>query len=288
MASSRQASVTPPRIALAESAPASEELPERTGTLAGLGGRFISRGRLSVRALQWLAWLATSRRAAATSSVTREGEAIGLDALQLVGTSSVLVGLIATFQIASQLAEYSAGAMSPMAIGWFAARELGPLGVALLVVARSAPAIAGELASMNANGEIDALRAMGLDPVKYLVAPKLAALLITLPALTVLADGLIVLGAWVGHTFFLQMNTTFFFEQFRSGFALRDVFVGLGKSLGFAFVIGIFAADSGLSGGRRVAAIGEAATRAVVYCVLGVLAADTLVNVVVYFIPGLA
>ena len=279
-----------PRLALREPITVAplDETAEHSSALAGLGGRFISRGRLAIRALQWRLWLATSRRAAATSGVMREIEAIGLDALQLVGSSSVLVGLIATFQIASQLADFSAGAMGPVAIGWFAARELGPLGVALLVVARSAPAIAGELASMNANAEIDALRAMGLDPVKYLVAPKLAALLITLPALTVLSNGLIVLGAWVGHTFFLQMNTSFFFEQFRSGFALSDVFVGLGKSLGFAFIIGIFAADEGLNIERRVAAIGQAATRAVVYCVLGVLAADTLVNVIVYFIPGLA
>jgi phospholipid/cholesterol/gamma-HCH transport system permease protein len=69
---------------------------------------------------------------------------------------------------------------------------------------------------------------------------------------------------------------------------MRDLIVGLGKSVIFAFVIGLVASDEGLNVQGRVAAIGEATTRAVVYSVLGVLAADTLVNVIFYFIPGLA
>jgi phospholipid/cholesterol/gamma-HCH transport system permease protein len=141
---------------------------------------------------------------------------------------------------------------------------------------------------MRASGEIDALRAMGLDPVKYLVAPKLAALLIALPALTILSNALIIVGGWIGSTLFLDYSSSFFVEEFRAAFALRDLVVGLGKSIIFAFIIGLVAADEGLNVEGRVAAIGEAATRAVVYSVLAVLAADTLVNAVFYFIPGLA
>ena len=259
----------------------------RSGTLAAIGGRFISRGRLSASAVYWLGWLIASPRAGATAGVTRELDALGLGAVKLVGSAAVLVGLIATFLVASQLVQYSAGAIGPKTIGWFTAREFGPLVVALLIVARSAPAIAGELASMNANGEIDALRAMGLNPVKYLIAPKLAALLIAIPALTIIADGLILVGAWLGHTVFLGFSPSYFFEQFRSGFELRDVFIGLGKSVIFAFVLGIIAADEGLKAERRMSAIGNAATRAVVFCLIGVLGADTLVNAIFYFIPGL-
>lgn len=259
----------------------------RTGTLAAVGGRFISRGRLSASAVYWLAWLTISPRAGATAGVQRELESLGLGAVKLVGSAAILVGLIATFLIASQLVQFSAGAIGPTTIGWFAARELGPVVVALLVVARSAPAIAGELASMNANGEIDALRAMGLNPVKYLIAPKLAALLVAIPALTIIADGLIILGAWVGHTVFLGFSPSYFFEQFRSGFELRDVFIGLGKSIIFAFVLGIITSDEGLNTERRLSAIGAAATRAVVFSLIGVLTADTLVNAIFYFIPGL-
>ena len=255
--------------------------------LVAVGGRFIGRGRLALSAVYWLGWLAFSRRSIVSSGVERELQGLGLGALRLVASASVLVGLIATFQIAFQLAPYSAETMSAKAIGWFAARELGPLAVAMLVVARSASGIAGELASMSANAEIDALRAMGLDPVKYLVAPKLAALLVAIPALTIVSDGLIVVGGWIGNTLFLGFNTAFYFEQFRTSLEVRDLFVGLVKAVIFAFVLGIVASDEGLSVERRVAAIGEATTRAVVFSLIGVLGADTLVNAVFYFIPGL-
>ena len=178
--------------------------------------------------------------------------------------------------------------MSGRVIGWFAAREVGPLVVGLIVVTRSASSIAGELAAMTANAEIDAIRVMGIDPVKYLVAPKLGALLFALPALTIVADALITLGGWIASTFFLRSDTLFDLGEVRSAFALRDFAIGIGKSVLFAGVIGIIAADEGLNSGRHVGAIGTATSRSVVFCLLGVLAADTVVNAVFYFIPGLA
>jgi len=259
-----------------------------TRAFGAVTGRILTRGRLALGALYWLAWLSVSRRIPVRTGIQREIETLGVGALPLVVPASVLVGLIAIFQVASQLLEFGAQSMSIRAIAWFTAREFGPVGAALLVVARSASGIAGELASMRAGGEIDALRAMGLDPVKYLVAPKLAALLIGLPALTILSDALIIFGGWIGTTLFLEYSSSFFVQEFRSAFVMRDLIVGLGKSVIFAFIIGLVAADEGLNVEGRVAAISEATTRGVVYSVLGVLGADTLVNVVFYFIPGLA
>jgi phospholipid/cholesterol/gamma-HCH transport system permease protein len=221
------------------------------------------------------------------AGVLRELDALGVGALRLVAGSALLVGLITVFQVAYQLAPYGAELLSARAIAWFVAREIGPLVVALLVVARSAAAIAGEFASMSANGEIDALRAMGLDPVKYLVAPKLAALLVALPALTAIAIALVIIGGWLGTSVVLGFNTALYLEHLHESLALRDIGVGLVKSVLFAILIAIVAADEGLRVERRVSAIGAAATRAVVFCLLAVLAADTLVNAIVYFIPGL-
>jgi phospholipid/cholesterol/gamma-HCH transport system permease protein len=260
----------------------------RTGVFPIAGGRFISRSRLALGAAYWLAWLSFSRRTAMGTGIQREFEALGLSALRFVSVASLLVGLITIFQIAYQLSAYGAEMMSLRAIGWFTAREMGPVAVALMVVARSAAGIAGELASMRANGEIDALRAMGLDPVKYLVAPKLAALLVAVPALTIIADALIVLGGWIGSTFILNFSTAFFLDQYRIAFEVRDLVIGLAKSVIFAFIIAMVAADEGLNVEGHMAAIGEAATRAVVYAVIGVLGADTIVNAVFYFIPVLA
>lgn len=251
------------------------------------GGRFLSRGRVALGALHWLGWIIVSPRSVVSGGVTREIDTLGLGALRLVASASILVGLIATFQVAYQLKQYGAESVSALAIGWFGTREVGPLVVALLVVTRSASAIAGELAAMVSGGEIDALRAMSLDPVKYLVAPKLAALCIALPALTVIADGLITFGGWIGTTLFLGFNTRYYLEEIRSSLSTSDLAIGVAKSFIFAFVIVIIASDEGLGVDRRVAAIGEAASRAVVYCLLAVLATDTLVNAVFYFIPAL-
>ena len=263
----------------------------RTSASIDPGGRFITRGQLALRSAYWLASIVTrrgpERPAPMTAGVLRELDAVGVGALRLVAGSALLVGLITVFQVAYQLAPYGAELLSARAIAWFVAREIGPLVVAMLVVARSAAAIAGEFASMSANGEIDALRAMGLDPVKYLVVPKLGALLVALPALTAIAIVLAIVGGWFGTSVVLGFNTALYLEHLHESLALRDVAVGLAKSVLFAILIAIVAADEGLRVERRVSAIGAAATRAVVICLLGVLAADTLVNVLVYFIPGL-
>ena len=255
------------------------------------GGRFITRTRLAIRSAYWLVYLltprASNRPTPVAASVTRELDILGFGAMGLVVASALLVGLITVFQVAYQLAPYGAEVVSARALAWFVARETGPLVVAILIVARSAAAIAGEFASMSANGEIDALRAMGLDPVKYLVTPKLAALLIALPALTAVAVALAVVGGWLGTSVVLGYNTVLYLEHVHESLALRDVGVGLAKSIVFAILIGLVAADEGLGVERRVSAIGAAATRAVVHCLIGVLAADTLVNAFVYFIPGL-
>ena len=257
--------------------------------LQGRGGaRLFGRWELFVTASYWLAWLSFSRRTTMGTGIARDFDALGMGALRLVVPASLLVGIIATFQVASQLSQYGAETLSVRAIGWFTARELGPVVVALLVVTRSASGIAGELATMRANGEIDALRAMGLNPVKYLVAPKLAALLIAVPGLTILADALITLGGWLGSIAILDVSTRFYFDQFRSAFELRDLFIGLVKSIVFAYLIAIVSCDEGLNPGGEVHAIGSAASRAVVFTVLGVLAADTVINAVFYFIPVLA
>jgi phospholipid/cholesterol/gamma-HCH transport system permease protein len=252
------------------------------------GGRLLGRWELFVTANYWLAWLSFSRRTAMGTGIQRDFDALGMGALRLVMPASFLVGIIATFQVASQLSQYGAESLAVRAIGWFSARELGPVVVALLVVTRSASGIAAELATMRANGEIDALRAMGLNPVKYLVAPKLAALLIALPGLTILSDALIALGGWLGSIAILDVSTRFYFDQFRSAFELRDLFIGLVKSIVFAYLIAIVACDEGLNLAGEVQAIGAAASRAVVLTVLGVLAADTVINAIFYFIPVFA
>jgi phospholipid/cholesterol/gamma-HCH transport system permease protein len=243
--------------------------------------------RLLARALYWVPW-AWRPSARARSGTGRDIEALGVDALPLAAGSALLVGLLATFQVATRLQHFGAGTLTPTGIGWFVARELGPVIVALLVVARSSARIAGELAAMTVAAELDALRSMGLEPVKYLVAPRLAALLLTLPCLTLAANAFILLGAWLGHVVFLGASTSSFVEQVRAAFLPWDIVVGVLKGGLFALVIGAVTAVEGLSVERQGGAIGEVAGRAVSYSVLGVLGVDALLNAVLYLIPDLA
>jgi phospholipid/cholesterol/gamma-HCH transport system permease protein len=272
-------------IPLDDSAGARRSTSRASGDYVAAGRRLLGRWELLVTASYWLAWLSFSRRTAMGTGIQRDFDQLGMNALRLIVPAALLVGIIATFQVATQLSQFGAQSLSVRAIGWFAARELGPVVVALLVVTRSASGIAGELATMRANGEIDALRAMGLNPVKYLVAPKLAALLIAVPCLTIIADALIVLGGWLGSVTILDVSTRFYFDQFRSAFELRDLFIGLVKSVVFAYGIAIVACYEGLNIEGKMHGIGAAASRAVVYTVLGVLAGDTIINAVFYFIP---
>ena len=262
-------------------------IPERRRDDAADSGRFTSRTRVAFGSLYWLGWLVGSPRSVLASGVARELEELGAGALRLVASSAVLVGLIAVFQVAYQLQYYSAESLSAKTIAWFAWRELGPVAVALLVVSRSASAIAGELAAMASNAEIDTLRAMGLDPVKHLVAPRLGALLVAVPSLTIIADGLIMIGAWLGSSLFLGLTTRFFIEQTHGAVGQRDLVIGLGKSVLFAFLVAVISADEGLNVSRAPGAVARASSRAVVHCLIAVLAADTFINAVFYFIPTL-
>jgi len=132
----RQASVAPD----VDDASAQDSSP----SFAPAGGRFISRGRLVLRSAYWLASLLApqppERPTPVTASVARELDVLGFGAIRLVAASALLVGLITIFQAAYQLAPYGAEVVSARALAWFVAREIGPIVVAILVVARSAAA----------------------------------------------------------------------------------------------------------------------------------------------------
>ena len=145
-----------------------------------------------------------------------------------------------------------------------------------------ASATPGANASHSPHGTLTVLQGAALY-----VGAVLGTGVIALPALTIIADGLITIGGWIGSSFFLRYNTLFYLEQLRSAFAVRDLVLGLLKAFLFGFVIAFVAADEGLNVGRGVGLIGDATTRAIVFCLLGVLAADSFVNAVFYFIPGL-
>jgi phospholipid/cholesterol/gamma-HCH transport system permease protein len=143
-----------------------------------------------------------------------------------------------------------------------------------MVAGRVGSAIAAELGSMTVSQQIDAMRALGTDPIRKLVAPRLFALLITLPLLTVIADVVGIGGGWTVATGLYGMSTSAFFTSVRDGITADDILGGVIKPIVFAFIIGSISCYKGLSTEGGTVGVGRSTTRSVVTASIIVIVAD--------------
>jgi len=161
-------------------------------------------------------------------------------------------------------------------------RELGPLITAILVIGRSGSSFAAELGTMKVNEEIDALETMALDPVRFLVAPKLLSMVLMMPCLTIWADFMGVVGGAVfgmaaaGFTFQTYITATL------NALALRDILTGLVKSLMFGLVITTVGCQEGLRTGLGAEEVGRSTTSAVVKSIFLVIMVDLIFTAMFY------
>ncbi|HTE51557.1 MAG TPA: ABC transporter permease [Kofleriaceae bacterium] len=210
-------------------------------------------------------------------ALIQQGSIIGADAVPIVGLLSLLLGLTIAFQSALQLDQFGAGLYLADIVCLSMVRELGPMMTAILISARSGSAITSELSAMNVREEIDAMRTMGINPFTHLVLPRLAALSVVLPALTLLAALLGILGGLVISITQLQLSPQIFVERALEALSLGDFAHGLLKSVLFAWIIGVTSCYIGL--GTRGAAqnIGSATTRTVVTSLFLIIVADSII-----------
>jgi len=143
-----------------------------------------------------------------------------------------------------------------------------------MVTGRVGSAISAELGSMVVSQQIDAMRALGTDPIKKLVAPRLLALLISLPLLTVLADVLGIFGGWVTAVFLYSIPSTVFINSVRDGISTDDLIGGVVKPLVFSLIIAAIACRQGLNTEGGTVGVGRSTTRAVVTASIIVIIAD--------------
>jgi phospholipid/cholesterol/gamma-HCH transport system permease protein len=143
-----------------------------------------------------------------------------------------------------------------------------------MVTGRVGSAISAELGSMVVSQQIDAMRALGTDPVRKLVAPRLFALLVSLPLLTVLADVLGIFGGWVTAVVLYSMSSSVFISAVRDGLTTDDLVGGIVKPLVFSIIIGTVACRQGLSTEGGTVGVGRSTTRAVVMASIIVIIAD--------------
>ncbi|WP_416886298.1 MlaE family ABC transporter permease [Marinospirillum sp.] len=204
----------------------------------------------------------------------------GLHAMPIIALLSFLLGAVVAYQGGLQLATYGANIFIVELVALTHLRELGPLIAAILVAGRSGSAYAAQLATMNMNQEIMALKSLGQDPFHWLVLPKLFGLLLVLPLLTILADLCGLLGGMLVAQMQLDVSPTVFWQRLGSQVDIQHFLVGLYKAPVFALIIVNVGCMQGMLAKGGSEAVGQRTTRSVVQAIFLVIIADALFSII--------
>jgi phospholipid/cholesterol/gamma-HCH transport system permease protein len=208
------------------------------------------------------------------AAIFNQIDRMGVGAVPVVVLMSTIVGAIVAQQGAYQLRYFGADIFVVDLVGILILRELGVLMTAIMVAGRSGSAITAEIGSMKMREEVDALKVIGLNPVGVLVFPRLVALVIALPCLTVAANFAALGGAIVISYYYSNISPTAFVDRLRVGIDLSTIFSGLIKAPFMAMIIGILASVEGLKVGGSAESLGRHVTASVVKSIFVVIILD--------------
>jgi len=237
--------------------------------ISGAGESLLLLGRASV-------WLRALHRT--MHQLLRQLDMAGFGSIIVLSMIAAITGMIMVMQTGPTLEEYGAIDQIGGVIGVTFCRELGPLWAAVIVLARVGSAMAAELGTMAVNEEVDALRVMGIEPERYLVMPRIVALVLAMPLLTALADVVgLAGGAGVALSLFgVPFNT--FYNGAQALLDWQDFYGGLIKSTFFGAIIGTIACYQGLATREGAVGVGRATTNTVRLSVIFVLIADLILT----------
>jgi len=215
------------------------------------------------------------------SEVLRHLDEAGLRAFGLTILLGFLIGLILAFQSSIPMKQFGAEIFIPNLVGISLLRELGPLMAAVVLSGRTGSAYAAELGTMTVNEEIDALRIMGIDPIAWLVLPRLLAAMLVMPVLALVMNlaGLVGMAVVMGTLGFPPIAVV---NQLQAWVHLGDLAGGLAKAATFGLAIGLVGCRAGLAAGRGPRAVGDAATSAVVGGIVAMVLLDGLFATLFY------
>jgi phospholipid/cholesterol/gamma-HCH transport system permease protein len=207
----------------------------------------------------------------------------GYDSVPIVAVISFFIGIILALQSAYQLKRVGALIYVANLVGVSITRELGPIITAIIVSGRSGSAFAAEIGSMKSAEEIDALISMGINPVRFIVVPKLIALMVMVPALTVFSDFIGIFGGFVLSVAVLEIHPVNYLQQTLNALLVKDVITGLMKAWAFGFVITTVGAYQGFKVSGGAEEVGRRTTAAVVASIFLVIVFDLFFTTLFYY-----
>jgi len=211
---------------------------------------------------------------------------IGVRAVPMVCLTAFTIGFALAMLIAREVTPLGAFVLIPHLVFVSILEQLGPLLVGVIVIGRSGSAVTAELGTMKVSEEIEALKVMAINPVRFLVVPRFLAMLIMLPVVTVFGDYVGMIGSWIICHFDLGWSTANFILRSMESTNVWAFLGGLVKTVAFAWLIITVACHAGLRTEGGAEGVGQATTSSVVYSILSILVANAILTAFFYFVLG--
>lgn len=260
--------------------------PEPAGLLELVGGKTLAVPGLTLAALNFIGEVTAGfgrfcigRAAVNSRDMWRVFRQCGVDALAIVSLTSLLLGLILAFVSSLQLRAFGAEIYVSALVSVSMVRVMGPVLTGIVLAGRTGASFAAIIGSMQANEEVDALITFGLDPVDFLVLPRVLGLAVMTPLLTIYADVMGILGGFLVGTLMMDISPSAYWENTLANMSLSQIWIGLLHALVFGFVVSITGCYQGLKAGRNVEAVGQATTAAVVNSIVGIIVSTSVITI---------
>jgi phospholipid/cholesterol/gamma-HCH transport system permease protein len=259
----------------------------RTSFLDRVGDSVIAlwRGNLDILAFIGEAFVAFLKLAAGKAQFRRSDllltmQECGAQALPIVSLISILVGLILAFIGAIQLKLFGAQIYVASLVGIGMVRALAAIMTGIIMAGRTGASFAAQLGTMQVNEEIDALKTLGISPMEFLVLPRMLALLIMMPLLSLYADLMGMLGGLIVGVSMLDLNFMEYYNKTCQSVSVNDLLVGVFSASVFGVIVALAGCLRGMQSGRSASAVGEATTSAVVTSIVSIVVAMAVITVV--------
>jgi len=220
------------------------------------------------------------RRPFRSASFFRHTERAGVGSVPLVAMVSFFLGLTMALLTGYQLERFGTERLVPGLVAIAFTRELGPLLTGIMLAARIGAAFTAELGTMEVNEEVEAIEAMGISPLRFLVAPRMLALFALMPCLSVISSAAAIIATSLISRAYFSIAFVYFNDLVIHSLLMRDIITGVIKSFLFGLLIGAIACYRGLNVKGGAAGVGNATTSSVVTAITTVIGFDTLFNIV--------